>query len=250
MPVKLPSGWTLRLFETVTSTMNEARHHLKDRCVILANCQTQGRGRHQRTWVSEPGNVFCSLVIRPLKAVKTWPELTFVTALAVGDLIDHVLPNCDFLTYKWPNDILLNNQKVSGILLEVFDNHIIIGLGINLISCPQEGKYSPTYLANFTQDRLSPLDIVSIFVSKFQNFWSLWEVQGFAEICTQWLRRAAFKNQEIELTVSSLGHAVIHQGCYQGIDDQGNLILKLSDGRVNSYSSGDVSLHTKHKCQF
>ena len=245
MLVDLPLGWTLNSFDTVTTTMDEARLHLQDKQVILARSQTQGRGRQGRKWISDPGNLFCSLIIRPHKPQQNWPELTFVTTMAVGETIDCFLPNCDFLTYKWPNDILLKGKKVSGILLEVCEDFMIIGIGINLKSCPEEGNYPPTCLANFQKIVPTPQEMLSTLVSKFQNLEDVWQTQGFAYIRETWLRRAALKDQKINLKSSHRTHNGNIQGLFQGIDYQGNLLLKLSNGEVKSYSTGDVSMALK-----
>ncbi|MEC7571593.1 MAG: biotin--[acetyl-CoA-carboxylase] ligase, partial [Pseudomonadota bacterium] len=120
--------------------------------VVRADCQSAGRGRRGRTWVSPPGNLYCSLLARPpISAPAPLATLTFVAALAVHQLVRAALPAARTVALKWPNDVLVDGAKVSGILLE--GQHggagpaVIIGVGINLASHPAGAPYAVTDLA-------------------------------------------------------------------------------------------------------
>ncbi len=118
---------------------------------ITAGRQLQGRGSRGRQWVSEPGNLYASLLLRAPGSDEKLHTLTFVTSLAIRDAI-YALPDAGFadVALKWPNDVLLNGKKTSGILLEshhVRDaRFVIIGMGVNISHFPQDTLYPATSL--------------------------------------------------------------------------------------------------------
>ncbi|MGM0561986.1 MAG: biotin--[acetyl-CoA-carboxylase] ligase, partial [Pseudomonadota bacterium] len=142
-PVRLPPAYRLVQFSAVGSTMDEARRlaeeGAEDGTLVWAQEQTKGRGRQGRDWSSPTGNLYLSLVLRPECEPSQAVQLGFVTALAIGDAIGAVSPPVN-VTYKWPNDVLLNNGKVAGILMETRSraeggiDHLILGCGINIAS--------------------------------------------------------------------------------------------------------------------
>ena len=142
-------GRHLRLYQTLTSTNSEAmslaQNGAEDGTVVAAESQSAGRGRHARTWFSPPGlNLYCSIVVRglgqglSLADWLSWVPLT--TALAVAEAVHTVAATS--LALKWPNDLLLDERKVGGILCEsslaIPDNPIVvIGIGLN-VNVPRE----------------------------------------------------------------------------------------------------------------
>ena len=116
---KVPDGCHLIAHETIGSTNAEARkraeHGAVDRTVIWASEQTAGRGRHGRDWSSPPGNLYLSVVCRPDCAVSQAPQLGFVVGVAMAGAI-RALSDIP-VVLKWPNDLLVDGRKVSGLLL-------------------------------------------------------------------------------------------------------------------------------------
>jgi BirA family biotin operon repressor/biotin-[acetyl-CoA-carboxylase] ligase len=110
---------------------------ISNKTVIIADRQIEGRGRTGKIWVSPEGNFYASLVVGQVTDISKLTELTFVTALAVGDTLLSFISYSN-VQYKWPNDILIDVKKISGILLEKRSNLnlLIIGIGINIISVP------------------------------------------------------------------------------------------------------------------
>ncbi len=235
--MQIPEGWTLRSYKTVTSTMEEACSHLQDKTIIWAQAQTKGRGRHQRFWVSEIGNFFCSLIIRPSKPQHQWPELAFVSALAVGETIALFLANPSILSYKWPNDILLNRKKVSGILLETQGEFMVIGIGMNLVSYPQDVSYPATALKDICGLTLAPQDILRTLTVCFDEKLALWREKDFRTLREKWRERAYGLGQEIVFK-PSFDQEV--RGTFQDIDEYGNIKIQLPKGESRIYTAGEI----------
>lgn len=111
----LPEGYGLRLFETIDSTNAEAGRistfEETNGLWLMARAQTSGRGRRGREWVSEPGNLFCSLLLRISEELDIIPELSFVTALAVREVVADFLQRDEAVKVKWPNDVLVGGGE-------------------------------------------------------------------------------------------------------------------------------------------
>src|SRR5499426_1602908 len=116
---------------------------------ITAGRQSAGRGRRGRTWTSEAGNLFASLLLTEPALPEHWSELSFVAALAIHDAIADLAPSVrPQLAIKWPNDLLLGEAKFAGILTEAEGaGTVVVGIGINCISHPAETEYPATDLA-------------------------------------------------------------------------------------------------------
>ena len=145
-PVVLPAGYRLAAFESLDSTNAQARRMatdgVPDGTVVWAASQTAGRGRQGRQWQSPKGNLYCSIVIRPEMPAAEAAQLSFVTALALGDAVSDLLPGGAELHYKWPNDLLLGGCKLAGILLESSGavggrlDWLVVGAGLNVADHP------------------------------------------------------------------------------------------------------------------
>ena len=134
--ISLPPEWILNSYDCVSSTMDVARLHLSHGNIIWAKFQTAGRGRQERPWEAKRGNLLCSFVIRPKIPFLRVGEAAFVSALGVGQALSYFLPDPTLLSYKWPNDILVGGRKIAGILLEVEEPFVVVGIGINIVSHP------------------------------------------------------------------------------------------------------------------
>jgi BirA family transcriptional regulator, biotin operon repressor / biotin---[acetyl-CoA-carboxylase] ligase len=168
--------------DTVDSTnnyaLNLAKKGAKQGTVVIASFQIQGRGRHQRTWISPPGtNVLLSLIVRPHVKVHKVPTLTYITGMAVKktlESISHV--EC---TLKDPNDVLINKRKIAGILTESRSskegiNYVVIGVGINVNSQRKDLLETATSLYEETE-RSYPLEqVIKEFLRFFKDEYVEW----------------------------------------------------------------------------
>ena len=143
----LPRGYVLKALDEIDSTNEEARRLAAAGAaagtVVWAKRQTAGRGRRGRSWISEPGNLFTSLILRPHVPPARAAELTFVASLAVAQAVAGFLPGRIICT-KWPNDVLVDGGKIAGILIESAAgtsgkvDWLVVGIGINVAHHPND----------------------------------------------------------------------------------------------------------------
>lgn len=199
--------------------------------IISADHQKSGVGRMRKSWSSVPGNTAFSILfnLNFNQSIK-YLELNFVLAVAIGEAIKNILsPSFDkLLKYKWPNDILMDGKKVSGILVELYGNKCIIGIGINIFPVEGFGNLNQ-YNSNLTQRQIFDRVILSI-----QKYLNLWINSGWGKIRILWLERAYKKGEEILFSNSRMKI----RGIFEGIDDEGNIIL-LNQGNMNKYNIGE-----------
>ena len=158
-------------YESIDSTNLEAHRYLEKNSVskptwLIAEQQTSGRGRMGSSWVSTKGNLFSTLIYPIVWDLKILPMLSCLVALAVHETISYYINSTNKIEIKWPNDILVNNAKISGVLIENVlsdkKKHSIIGIGINVVSSPQLVDYETSYINQYLNDKT---DVSKIFLN-------------------------------------------------------------------------------------
>ena len=143
-------AFDIRHYDAIGSTSDEAMRLAAQGAphgtVVHADQQTTGRGRLSRRWFSPPGNLYLSIILRLEHSRIAQREVGFVAALAVADAIDAMLPPRVRATLKWPNDVLVNDGKISGILLEQADSALVLGIGVNVLQEPSHVTYKVSTL--------------------------------------------------------------------------------------------------------
>lgn len=210
---------------------------------VIADRQTAGRGRRGRVWKDGAGNLMASVLVRAEGAVQ---QLSFVAVLALLDaLVASGGPDlkglgsatpAPRLSLKWPNDVLLDGLKVSGILLERAGDAIVIGFGVNIASHPDGTERPATSLAAAGMPSLAPVDLLALLMPAFTELRLLWATQGFAPIRARWLAHAAGLGGRI---VARLGDQTL-EGRFDGLDADGALALRLDDGSLRPVHAGEV----------
>lgn len=237
--------YTLEAHETCTSTMDLARLWVEnthsfseDFHVIWTLEQSAGRGKLDRKWLSFKGNLFVSLVVPFYFPLSRVGELSFLTALSVAEAINSLDPQLKVLC-KWPNDIIINDKKVGGILLETLSkgtkNFVSIGIGLNLDSFPKE--LLSTSLSELGI-HISPKEMLEKILKRLTHFLDVWYAEGFEPIRTLWHKRAW--NLGEQLKVKTFSKEIV--GTFELMDHAGCLILVQDDGRRARLASGDVLL--------
>lgn len=224
---------------TNTEALRLARRGERGPLWVIATQQTAGRGRRGRIWISPPGNLYASLLLNDPAPVDRWPQLSFVTALAVRDAIADVAPDLlPALALKWPNDLLLGGAKLAGILIEgepAPSPTVAIGIGVNCTSHPTDLDYPATDLAaagrRTSADAL--LDVLSVKLLDRLAQWN--QGTGFLEVRAAWLAGAAWLGAEIR--VRAAGREIT--GRFEGLDENGCLVLAGSAG-PEIVGAGDV----------
>ena len=244
-PAALPQGYALIALDEAGSTNDEAKERAAggapEGTVVWARQQRAGRGRRGRTWVSPPGNLYLSVVLRPACEARRVAQLSFVAALAVLDLVDGHLPGR--ARCKWPNDVLVDGGKVAGILLESAlgpggrVDWVVLGIGVNFASHPGlEGPIPSTSLSAAGVSPLAPEDALpSVLAALARRRWE-WETQGFAAVRRAWLARAHGLGGPV--TVANGGRKLV--GTFEGLDEEGALVLTQPGAERLSIAAGDV----------
>lgn len=233
-----PPGVGLLRLEEVDSTNMEARRRAEDGAAdplwITAARQTAGYGRRGRAWDSGQGNLAATLLLRPEAPPLKTAQLGFAAALAVADLVTHFAPQAG-VTVKWPNDVLADGRKLSGILLEAGSGWLAIGIGINLAEHPVDTEFPATSLAALGVPPPTPDMALTMLATRFAHWFSLWQSQGFAPLRTAWLERAGGLGLPIR---ARLPHGERH-GAFEGIDATGALLLREASG-LQTITAGEV----------
>ena len=209
---------------------------------IQALQQTKGRGRHGNEWVSPMGNLYISLLLRPLCKADKAGQMAFVTALALSDAIGAVIKDGHKKTLKWPNDILVDGRKISGILLESkLDKHgrvdyLIIGTGVNIFA-PPEGAEG---LDRIKSERLAVNTFRDLYLEKLQGRYISWQEQGFGPVRDEWLKQAHGLNETMKIRLPEISY----EGIFRGIDENGVLLAEI-DGQPRNFTSGEVHFGDK-----
>jgi BirA family transcriptional regulator, biotin operon repressor / biotin---[acetyl-CoA-carboxylase] ligase len=241
------AGFFLITCDTLDSTNAEALRHARryrsdaGPLWITAREQTAGRGRRGHGWVSPPGNLYATLLVKDPALPRHTPELSFVAALSVYDAVLDCAPQLvGRLALKWPNDVLCDGAKLAGILLE---GHwlgtslaLAIGIGVNCQHHPSQTSYPATDLAAAGfKVRVDDLFVaLSRTLLRRLDQWRGGE--GFSSIRSDWLDRTGGLGEEIKVRMPDR----VLVGCFEGLDETGCLLLRVADGSVETIVAGDV----------
>jgi BirA family biotin operon repressor/biotin-[acetyl-CoA-carboxylase] ligase len=238
------SGFTLEHHQTIGSTNDRALDYLRTggatRHFVIADEQTGGRGRLGRVWVSKPGNLYASLALIDPAAQAHAFQLGFVAAMVVYDTLRAFGLETAHLSLKWPNDVLVEGKKISGILLEGLSlpgghQGVVIGCGINIAHHPSDTLYPVTDLKS-AGVITSPFEVFGQFSASFEKWLAVYRGgEGFGVIRERWLSFAhgvggliVVKDRKEEKV-----------GIFAGLDREGRLLLD-QNGQIEPVIVGDV----------
>lgn len=220
---------------------------------IVADKQTAGRGRCGRTWSSQPGNLLASYLTVLAGSQPRAYQISLVAGVAVAETIRSVIsptaPGLD-LRLKWPNDVLIRQKdrpghwaKAGGILVEstqsiAVDLAVVIGIGLNLVSNPEEYARATSHFAAFGPVP-DPGLVLSELDRQLKRWLTAWDGgRGFAGIRQAWLELSCPQGERISVNA---GHGPL-EGTFCGLDANGALILTDDAGIQHTISYGDVTL--------
>jgi len=232
--------------ETVTSTMDEAfslgLEGAPEGTIICAESQTKGRGRLGRSWVSPKGKgLYFSLILRPKLPPSEVASLTLLCAVAACEAIKN-LTGVN-VQIKWPNDLLVRNKKLAGILTEMNAEtdkvkFVIVGFGINVNSTKSSLPDVGTSLKNETNKTVSRVKLIHEILESIEKWYSLFNKKGLKPVITRW--------KELSLTLGKRVRVSDPGGKIEGeainIDEDGGLLIREDSGLVIKKMAGDVIL--------
>jgi BirA family transcriptional regulator, biotin operon repressor / biotin---[acetyl-CoA-carboxylase] ligase len=214
---------------------------------LRAERQTAGKGRQGRAWESPAGNLYASTLVRVRAGEPSTATLALVAAVALEEAVSLFLgpetasPASGLRSgkpvLKWPNDVLIDGAKLSGILLERVDDAVILGFGVNLAHHPTDLERPATSIATY-----APAPDPQIFAEALAEIFARWLARwrdGIAPVRERWLARA--HPQGTALT-ARLADGTSVDGLFWGLESDGALILRLADGSSRVIHAGDVFL--------
>ncbi len=243
--IGLPDGFYLAAYDDIDSTNDEARRLTAGGpppfgLVIIAARQLQGKGRQGRHWVSEPGNLYSSVVLRADADPAVSAQLGFVVALAVRDTLESVSGPFRKVQCKWPNDVLFNGKKIVGILLEYLagagtaPGAVIAGCGINVAHHPEDTERPATSLAaEGVEARIE--DVAAGYLAALSDWHLIWLAGGFEPVRQAWLNAGHAPGEPLEVRS---GDATV-TGTFVDLDPDGALVLDVA-GEHRRFAAGDV----------
>ena len=241
-PTDFPEGMRPIGFETLDSTNSEAIRLLKsgkafEDTIIIADQQTGGRGRRNASWISPLGNLYMTIVTN-VQRRSTAGQLSFVSALALYDGVIEFGCSEDHLHIKWPNDIIFLKKKLAGILVESAFQHYVVGIGVNIIRPRGELQKIAVGLNEAGLD-ISPIELACQIAHSFRKWHRMWQSKGFNVIREAWLTRTNGVGKEIKVRFPKGG---IETGIFEGIDSDGCLLLRKTDGHQALVSAAEIFL--------
>lgn len=244
----LPAGYRLIALADVGSTSDELKRLAAagagDGTVLTARTQSRGRGRGRRQWLSPPGNLYASILVRPDCQPQDGAQLTLVAALAAAEAVAGVVPEPERVRCKWPNDVLVGGRKAAGILLESAlaasgrIEWIIAGIGINLAWHPPDDAgllYPATSVAAEGGGGVSPAALAVRLVAAFARWRRVWEADGFEAVRAAWLRRAHGLGRPVTVRIDE----ATLEGVFVDLDPGGAMVVATADGE-RRVLAGDV----------
>jgi len=242
-------GSSIYHFESIDSTNNYAKKLALEGAVegtiVISDEQTGGRGRLGRTWVSLSGtSVYMSMILRPTIEPNEAAKITEITAAAVANAITEVT-NLE-AGIKWPNDIILDNKKICGILTEMNAelnniNYVIVGIGVNvnMDDLPDEISSVATSIKKILGREVSRKDIVINIVKEFEtlyyDFINTGSLKKTVDICKK-------KSVTLGKTVKIINKRETIIAKAIDITENGELVIKKDDGEIINIISGEVSV--------
>jgi BirA family transcriptional regulator, biotin operon repressor / biotin---[acetyl-CoA-carboxylase] ligase len=243
-------GQNIRFYESIPSTQTIAyqltQEGAPEGTVVIAEEQTQGRGRLARSWHSPSGKgIWMSIILRPEIPPQHAPQLTLLAAVAIVRAIERELSvSCEI---KWPNDILINGKKVVGILTELHAEadriiSVNVGIGINVnteqLDFPDELKDIATSLAIEKNEKIDRASLARAIFTSLEKIYDEYLEHGFTFIKLLWEGYSVSIGKEI--VARTLNGKIT--GFAKGITDEGVLMIEQKDGTTKYIHSADIEL--------
>ncbi len=246
-PPDLPEFFRPIFLDSVTSTNDElkrrARAGAPEGSLIVAREQRAGRGRSGRQWSSKPGNLYLSLLLRPRGNAATVAQISFLAAVALAAALVKVAPHLS-PRLKWPNDVLVDGAKISGILLESSAqagggvDWLVLGMGVNVAHYPDDAGQPTTSLHALGAANCTAYSLLAALAPALLEWLEIWREAGFAPLREAWLERAAGLGGPLRVRLPNEDFT----GRFRDLDGDGSLIVELADGSLRKVAAGEVFL--------
>lgn len=243
----LPAFFQPIYLDSVTSTNDDVKHRARDGApegtLVVAGEQRAGRGRAGREWTSKPGNLYMSLLLRPQCDAPTAAQISFLAAIALSSAIAQLGPDLAPV-HKWPNDVLIDGAKISGILLESSARSgggvdwLVLGMGVNVAHHPVDAGQAATSLHAQGVSDCTPATLLAVLAPGLLHWLEVWQSGGFAPLRHAWLARAGGLDGPIRVRLPKEEFT----GIFRDLDDNGSLLVEQTGGTLRTITAGEVFL--------
>jgi len=221
------------------STMKESKSYidkLDSNFVIISDEQTNGKGRMGNKWISPLGNIYCSIALKFSLSIEEHFFFSILTLISIKKTLSKFGSKDIF--FKWPNDVLFQNKKFGGILLESYQNNknkkfIIIGMGLNFISSPIVDNYQTTYIKNFSSIDNKYIFLENFFITFFYN-WNNFLTEK-KKLYNFYKKSLILLGKKIKIKTDNQ----ILSGVFKDINYDGSIILDI-DNEIKHIYSGNI----------
>ncbi len=203
---------------------------------LVALRQDSGRGRHGRKWEGLEGNFFGSTLVKIRHGDPPAPALAMVAGLALIEAVATEAPGAP-LSLKWPNDLMLGDAKLAGILLERSGDRVVAGFGVNLAGAPAIPGRKTAALSSYR--KLTPQAFAPVIAGSFAQLLAAWRRSEPVSLAEAWMARAHPVGTVLEVHG---GQGEISRGRFMGIEPDGAMRLLHEDGTTSLVRAGDVQL--------
>ncbi|GJM15706.1 MAG: biotin--[acetyl-CoA-carboxylase] ligase [Thermodesulfobacteriota bacterium] len=216
--------------------------------IVIADRQTGGRGRLDRTWISPAGtNLYISILFRPELAASDAALFTLIASIVLNKVIEK--SGVSEAKIKWPNDIQIQGKKVAGVLTEIrtkreMVDFIVLGIGVNINMTRENmdkemGKVAhiATSLKENLGKEINRSKFAADLLLELETWYQIFINNGKAKVLTQWTSAWGDLNKRVQVRIQDQEP---YEGAAIGVDERGYLMVKTDDGEINKIIAGDV----------
>ena len=226
-------------YQKIDSAMDMA-HELasegsEEGTLVYAVGQEHGRGRQGRAWASPEGGAYFAIIARPLRSHGETPQLSLLAGLAAAEAVQALADVHPSI--RWPNDLIVDGKKLAGILVEAKKGGVVIGIGINAATKPEDLPDVAVSLAALGKPQ-DPVELAKEVCRRFSGHYRHWSKQGFApfrDVLRPWI---GMFGQPVHVTAGN----DYFEGTAQDLDERGRLVVRLDSGVQRAFEVGEVTL--------
>lgn len=238
-------GKAIHSYDVLESTNMQAKKladsDAEDGTVVIAKIQSVGKGRLNRKWLSPEGGLWLSMILRP----KIPPQKATIVTLMAANAVAETLAEYGLeARIKWPNDVLIQEKKVCGILTEAKTKeneieYLILGIGINanfdLFELPEDIRGSSITIKNELKRNISQEELLQKLLGHMDMYYGALQANDYKKIIETWKEKSDTLGRHVKIATQKESI----QGIAQDLDETGALILKTDDGSVLKFFAGD-----------
>lgn len=243
---ELSPGVNLYIYDTLPTTMVEARKFADEGApsgtAVVALEQSDGRGRLGRTWISQPGNLYATFILRPKIQLKEAGKLSLIVGLALKHVLTPYIDSSR-VKLKWPNDVLVDAKKIAGILIEMIPGEgegafvLLVGIGVNVQHFLHDVRYPATSLSQ-EGIHINPLQLIQPLHDALEELVNKFAEGQYPQWHQDWMDASFGTGGSVSLFQDS--DEPMASGVFAGIDENGSLLIRDEAGLEKAYYVGDV----------